>query len=88
VKTLMTKENNLDEALILMEANSMETLNGNYTAIRNIHTLIDTIYINPTMTGDEKREYIDMLYMQMIDIAKSGNEVFDMIKEQKKEMAK
>jgi hypothetical protein len=29
-----------------------------------------------------------MLYMQMIDIAKSGNEVFDMIKENKKEMQK
>jgi hypothetical protein len=50
--------------------------------------MIDSIYINPAMTGDEKREFIDMLYMQMIDIAKSGNEVFDMIKENKKEMQK
>lgn len=81
VKQLMTKENEPEEAIRLMESSNMETLTGHYEAIRNIHKLIDAIYINPTMTGDEKREYIDTLYMQMIDIARNGNEVFDMIKE-------
>jgi hypothetical protein len=88
VKELISKENKPDAAIRLMEANNMENLKGNYTAISNIHTMIDSIYINPAMTGDEKREFIDMLYLQMIDIAKSGNEVFDMIKENKKEMQK
>lgn len=86
VKALISQENNPDAAIKLMEANNMENLRGNYTAISNIHSMIDAIYINPTMTGDEKREFIDMLYMQMIDVAKNGNEVFDMIKENKKEM--
>jgi len=88
VKALISQENNPDAAIKLMEANNMENLRGNYTAISNIHTMIDAIYINPTMTGDEKREFIDMLYLQMIDVAKNGNEVFDMIKEQRKEMQK
>lgn len=88
VKALISQENNPDAAMKLMEASNMEKLQGNYTALSNVHAMIDAIYINPIMTGDEKREFIDMLYMQMIDIARNGNEVFDMIKENQKEMQK
>lgn len=65
----------------LMEENNIETMKGHYEAIQNIHTMIDAIYINPAMAGDEKREMIDTLYIQMIEIAQSGNSVFDTLKE-------
>ncbi|HPD58085.1 MAG TPA: hypothetical protein PKW17_12645 [Smithellaceae bacterium] len=88
IKVLLNKERDPEAAIRLMEAGAMENLSGHYTAIRNIHNLIDAIYTNPIMTGDEKREYIDMLYMQMIGIAKNGNELVDMIRKQKKELDK
>jgi hypothetical protein len=86
VKTLIGRENKPEEAIRLMEAGNMENLTGHFQSLRNIHSVIDAIYINPSMTGDEKREFIDTLYMQMMEIAKNGNTVLDMMKEQKKEM--
>ncbi len=83
-KVLIGKENRPEDAQRLMEAGNMENLKGHYDSLRNIHAVIDAIYINPSITSDEKREFMDILYMQMIAIAKNGNDVLDMIKEQRK----
>ncbi len=67
------------------------TLDGHYKAIGNLHDFIERIYNNPTMTRDEKREFVDIAYFQMIDIARSGNDLIKEIKkisEEAKESAK
>jgi hypothetical protein len=78
-KVLMEKEYKPDDALRLLEMNAVN-LQGSFEAVGNIRKLINAIYINPSMSGDEKREMIDILYMQMIDVSRAGNEVFDSMK--------
>jgi hypothetical protein len=81
IKTLLQKDFNMDEALKLMEkSDNLVSIKPTYEALRNIHDMIDKITIHPGMSGDEKREMIDVLYYQMIEIAKSGNAAFDKIK--------
>lgn len=75
-KVLMEKENKPEDAMRLMEMNSVNLQNC-FEAVNNIRSMINMIYINPGMTGDEKREMIDILYMQMIDVAKMGNQIYD-----------
>jgi hypothetical protein len=84
----MQKEGRFDEAMRIMEGGSLENLNGTYQALRNVHSTIDAVTANPLMKPDEKREFTDILYMQMTDIAKTGNQYIDQIREMEKQMKK
>jgi len=35
--------------------------------------LVRAIYINPSITADEKRQLIDQVYYSMIELARHGN---------------
>ena len=87
-KVLIEKENRPEEALKLLEDGNLENLNGMYESMRNIHDLVDKVWINPSMSADEKREFIDGLYMQMIEIAAAGNSLVDTMKAARKEEKK
>jgi hypothetical protein len=58
------------------DVRSLETAESAYRAIGNQQKLIRDIYRDKTMKGDEKRALIDGLYLDMIEVAKLGNEVF------------
>jgi hypothetical protein len=84
----MQKEGRFDEAMKIMEGGDLENLNGTYQALKNIHSMVDAVTINPMMKPEEKREFTDILYMQMTDIAKAGNQHIDAIKEMEKQIKK
>ncbi len=85
-KALLNKENKPEEALRLLEGGNIENMKGIYDSLTNIHNMIDMIYINPQMRPEEKREFIDILYTQMIQIAQAGNQAFKLIERQREEM--
>lgn len=52
-------------------------------ALGQINKVIRLTYVNPELHPDEKRQAIESLYFQMIDIAKAGNQVFDTFQEKR-----
>lgn len=58
---------------------------GSLTAMKDalsMHSqLIRTIYKNPEIPADEKRQVIDTLYFRMMEIANAGNEAFRQLRE-------
>jgi len=77
IKALMEKEQNPEIALKLWQESGMADLEGVRSGLGNMRDVIDLVYRNPDMTGDEKRQIIDTVYMQMIMIAKQGNTIYD-----------
>ena len=88
VQMLIQRENDFDTALGLMQEGQLERLDSFHEAIRNTHKMVNQIYIDPVMTGDEKREFIDIVYMQMCGIAREGNKIFRQLDEAMKEKEK
>lgn len=80
-KVLIEKERKFDEGMELMLTENIERLESFNVAMGNIHKMINAVYIDPNLLGDEKREFVDILYMQMIGIATEGNKVFKLLKE-------
>lgn len=83
-KVLIEKERNPEAAIRLLKESGMEDLNGVHKALGNMRNVIDLVYRNPSMTGDEKRQLIDTIYLQMIQIAKQGNAVHERFEEYRK----
>jgi hypothetical protein len=79
-RMLIEKEHRVEEGVELIQKSTMLRLDSFRGALSNMHNLIDVVYLNPQMTADEKREFIDMTYLQMIAIAKSGNTLVDEMK--------
>lgn len=77
VKVLLNKEQNPELAMKLWQESGMADLSGMHQALGAIRNTIDLVYRNPGMTGDEKRQLIDTMYLQMIQIASQGNEMFE-----------
>lgn len=77
VKVLLNKEQNPELAMKLWQESGMADLSGMHQALGAIRNTIDLVYRNPSMTGDEKRQLIDTMYLQMIQIAAQGNEMFE-----------
>lgn len=75
-KRLIEREAEFDKAMGLLQEGQIERLDNYYKSLQNVHKMIDRVYIDPNMTGDEKREFIDILYLQMISIAGQGNKIF------------
>jgi hypothetical protein len=65
-----------EEARDLLAQNVLATADTIHKAIGAQSKLIRDVYRNPHMTPDEKRNFIDMSYLQMIKMAQTGNMVF------------
>jgi hypothetical protein len=87
-KVLIEKDRNPEAALRLLRESGMEDLNGVHKALGNMRNVIDLVYRNPSMTGDEKRQLIDTIYLQMIQIAKQGNVIHERFEEYRKNSPK
>lgn len=85
VKNLIEKEQNPEIALRLWQESGMADLDGIREALGSMRGVIDLVYRNPEMTGDEKRQIIDTIYLQMIQVAKQGNQVFEAYEKARKE---
>ena len=84
IKTLAEKENNPAAAAKLLSKHKKRlavNLDMTYQSLRNMHRVVDAIYSNPDMTGDEKRELIDITYMGMISVAERGEGLIKAMKE-------
>lgn len=77
VKFLIEKEGRIEKGFEILQDSTMLKLDGIKQALTNQHNFIDMVNINPQITGQEKREFIDMTYMEMIEIAKMGNQIVD-----------
>jgi hypothetical protein len=71
-----------------LKESGMEDLNGVHKALGNMRNVIDLVYRNPSMTGDEKRQLIDTIYLQMIQVAKQGNVIHERFEEYRKNSPK
>lgn len=76
------------EAQDLLRDNVIATGDRIQKALGGQLKLVRDTYRNPKMTPDEKRQFIDMSYLQMIKMAQIGNKLFketeDAFKEKKK----
>lgn len=61
-------------------------VDGYLQALRKIQETIYNIYVNPSVTDDEKMEFTDILYHQMIGMAKQGIEKMEQAGVIKKEL--
>ena len=52
-------------------------MNLYYNALGNANEFIHMVYDNPEIKADEKRRLIDNTYLDMINIAKEGNKIFE-----------
>lgn len=85
IRVLLEKEQAPETALKLWQESGMADLDGVRKALSNAHNTIDLIYRNPAMTGDEKRELVDQIYMQMIVMAQNGNKLAEGFEKARKE---
>lgn len=66
----------------LMPFSMYHAMEGPKKALNNLLKAVDTVYKAEAMTPHEKRQIIDKLYMQAINIAKLGNKTFEMLQPQ------
>lgn len=85
--TGLEKEMRYEDMAAYLPYSVYEALNGSHSAIQDISGVIRNIYINPDISGDEKRQLIDSLTWQAVEIAKFGNEAFDAVKEDLQRLA-
>lgn len=74
--TFLTKTGEPEEGQDLLRQNVLATAEGIHKALGAQMKLVRDTYRNPKMSPDEKRQFIDMSYLQMIKIAQTGNQVF------------
>jgi hypothetical protein len=86
VHFLGKEEGDVEGAIKLYQERGGAQLDGIATSLKNMRKLTEMITKNPTMTGDEKREQLDIIYLQMTQIAATGVQIMDTLKVQKEEM--
>jgi hypothetical protein len=74
--TFLGKQGQSEEANDLRRENVLASADGIQKALGAQAKAVRNVYRDPKMTPDEKRQYIDMAYLQMIKIAQVGNELF------------
>ncbi len=88
IKALI-REGDADEALKVMEQavaeGQMIKLDGIKNALITSMKTVRAIWKNPEITADEKRQLIDAIYSQMIEMSMLGNEIVEAGKAQAKE---
>lgn len=75
------REYRFDKSIKLLVEDYAGNLEGHHQTMSNLQKMVELVYNNPDMTPDEKREFVDICYFQMIDVAHNG---VQMIKELKK----
>ncbi len=88
ITSLMGKEFKVQQGLKLMAKDFAVKLEGHHQALGMAHDYIEAVYNNSTMTADEKREFVDIAYFQMIDIARDGNRMIRDLKELQRRLKK
>ena len=73
----LIKESEGKKAKALLSGRDIVVLGNIEQALSKSHKLIDLIYYNNTMTSEEKRQLIDKTYLNMIEIARKGNQIMD-----------
>jgi hypothetical protein len=76
----LKKDYNYDEVANLMPYSAYQAMDGPRNALGILTKAIDLIYKAPDMTSDEKRQFIDKMYFDAINIAKLGNKTFEDLK--------
>lgn len=74
--TYLRKTGEQADALELTRDNVLATAEGLHKALGAQFKMVRDAYRNPKMSPEEKRNFIDMSYLQMIKMAQMGNEVF------------
>jgi len=77
VRVLMEKEQRPQDAIKLWQEMGGADLDGIQKALNSMRNVVDLIYKDPGMKPEEKRQLIDTVYLQMIQIAQMGNQTFD-----------
>lgn len=67
---------------------TMLRLNGMQQALATQNKMIHMINQNPNVTPEEKRQLIDSIYYQMIEISRTGNDMLDRVDKQLKQAHK
>ncbi len=73
---LAKKEYKTEAAIGLVKGRGYVNMDSPYKAIASAQRLVQLVYANPKMHPDEKRQLIDKIYFQMIDMAKRANEEY------------
>jgi hypothetical protein len=73
----LSKDFKYDDVSNLMPYSAYQAMDGPHKALSEIMKAVDLINKVPNMTPDEKRQQIDSLYFQAIEVSKFGNEVFE-----------
>lgn len=82
IKTLSKKEFKYEEAITILEEDAEQVavrLTGIHKGLSNAQNTISFIYENPDISSDEKRQLIDLIYYQMIEMARAGNNIIKQI---------
>lgn len=70
----LARQGDPEAAMRVMQIDPAEMLrlDGIHSALGNAHRMIQLVYKNPAIPAEEKRQIIDTAYMQMIEMARSG----------------
>lgn len=80
--TFLRKAGQKEEAADVARQNALASADGIKKAMGVQFKLVRDTYRNPKMTPEEKRNFIDMSYLQLIKMAQTGNEMFKKTDEQ------
>ena len=81
---LVIKKGEFGEAREILTKEDVAKAEGIKAALTKMHRLVDLIYENPNMKPEEKRRMIDQTYLDMTAIAREGNKILDIVREQKR----
>lgn len=70
----------------LMDSGPMMQFTGIRQALNNMSSVVRAVQFDETMTADEKRQIVDQVYSEMIDVAEQGLVMVDSIKKAYKEL--
>lgn len=82
----LTKIGEPDAAAAVREDRNLETAEKIHKALGQQMKVARDVWLNKTLNADEKRQLIDSTYMQAIEIAKRGNEIFRATEKSRKDL--
>jgi len=81
----LSKEGDIKEAQAVYKLDNTPALDDAYKAMSNMQAMVNMIFKDKDMTAEEKREFIDNMYLQMTTFAREANkQVEAFIKRDKK----
>ena len=73
----LQKQGQVEDSRQVMQDNVLGAAEGIRKAMGAQFKLVRDTYRNPNMTPDQKRQFIDTSYLQIIKLAQTGNKMFD-----------